>query len=73
MIDKRKILEVYDKLKKTLSKTDKIDITEINDLKKEFANIKYCKRKVVIKVESTIFKNINPNNDFYFQMILPFY
>ncbi len=70
MIDKKKIQEVYDKLKKTLTKTNKIDLIEINDLKKEFANIKYCKRKVVVKEESTIVKYLNPNNDFYFQMII---
>ena len=70
MIDKRKILEVYDKLKKTLSKTDKIHIIEINALKNEFEKIKYLERNIVIKEESTISKYLNPNNEFYFQMMI---
>ena len=70
MIDKKNIQKVYNELNKTVTKTDKNDIIEINDLKKEFENIKYYERNVVIKEESTISKYLNPNNDFYFQMMM---
>ena len=70
MIDKKNIQKVYNELNKKVTKTDKNDIIEINDLKKEFENIKYYERNVVIKEESTISKYLNPNNDFYFQMMI---
>ena len=45
-------------------------IVDINDLKKKFDDIKYSKKKVAIKEESTIMKHLNPNNEFNFQMML---
>ena len=66
--DKGNIKNTYNKLKITVFKTDK-NIIEINKLKKEFEVIKYSERKVVIREESTISKFINPNNEFYFQMM----
>ena len=63
------IKNAYDRLKVSISRIDKNKITNINRLKKEFTDIIYCKKRVPIKEESTIGKYLNPNNDFYFQIM----
>ena len=63
------IKNAYDRLKVSISRIDKNKITNIKRLKKEFTDIIHCKKKVPIKEESTIGKYLNPNNDFYFQMM----
>ena len=64
--DKEKINKAYIKLKSTLPDNRNKILIDINELKKEFDDIKNCKRKVAIKEESTIMKYLNPNNEFYF-------
>ena len=68
--NKEKINNTYIKLKSTFPENKKNKIVDINALKKEFDKIKYCKRKFVIKEESTIMKYLNPSNEFYFQMMI---
>ena len=68
--NKEKIKNAYSKLKSTFPENKKNKIIDINVLKKEFDKIKYCKRKVAIKEESTIMKYLNPSNEFYFQMMI---
>ena len=68
--DKEKINNAYIKIKSILPENKKYKTIDINILKKEFDDIKYCKRKVSIKEESTIIKYLNPNDEFYFQMMI---
>ena len=68
--NKEKIKNAYNKLKNTIDEKKENITIDINKLKREFDDIKYCKRKVAIKEESTIIKYLNPNNEFYFQMMI---
>ena len=52
--DKEKINNAYIKIESILPENKKNKTIDINILKKEFDNIKYCKKKVAIKEESTI-------------------
>ena len=70
MVDKEKIRVIYEDLKYSGIKKDKTDIDNINTLKKEFNAIKNRKKNVAIKEETSISKYLNPNNDFYFQMMI---
>ena len=67
---KGKIKKAYSELNKKISKNEKGTITDINKLKKEFETITQYDRKVVIREESTIAKYLNPNGEYYFQMMI---
>ena len=68
--DKENIKNAYNKLIKENNKIYDIDPKTIIKLKLEFIDIKYSKKRVVIKEESSIAKYLNPNNDIYFQMFI---
>ena len=68
--DKEKINNAYIKIESILPENKKNKTIDINILKKEFDNIKYCKQKVVIKEEFTIIKYLNPKDEFYFPMMI---
>ena len=67
---KGKLKKAYGELIKKISKNEKGTITDINKLKKEFETLKQYNRKVVIREESTIAKYLNPNGEYYFQMMI---
>ena len=67
---KGKLKKAYSELIKKISKNEKGTITDINKLKKEFETLKHYNRKVVIREESTIAKYLNPNGEYYFQMMI---
>ena len=67
---KGKLKKAYNELIKKISKNEKGTITDINKLKKEFETLKHYNRKVVIREESTIVKYLNPNGEYYFQMMI---
>ena len=67
---KEKVTNAYLKLKSTIPQNNNNNIIDINILKKEFDVIKNSKKKVALKEESTIIKYLNPNSEFYFQMLI---
>ena len=67
---KEKVTNAYLKLKSTIPQNNNNNIIDINILKKEFDVIKNSKKNVALKEESTIIKYLNPNSEFYFQMLI---